>query len=152
MSDSTLTGRAGEHTLPGFGRAVLPAVIPIEPAVLDALATELCELLGADSVRRDDASRLSASTDWAHMSPVLTPLLPGGVADIVARPVDAGGIALAVGAAHRHRVPITVRGQGTGNYGQGIPLYGGLVIDTSLAARILEVTDGWITAEAGASV
>jgi FAD/FMN-containing dehydrogenase len=151
MSDSTLTGRAGEHTLPGFGRAVLPEVIPIDPAVLDALATELCELLGADSVRRDDASRLSASTDWAHMSPVLTPLLPGGVADIVARPVDAGGIALAVGAAHRHRVPITVRGQGTGNYGQGIPLYGGLLIDTSLANRIVSVEAGWITAEAGAS-
>jgi FAD/FMN-containing dehydrogenase len=73
------------------------------------------------------------------------------VADVVVRPRDAAGIAVAVGAAHRHRVPVTVRGQGTGNYGQGIPLFGGLVIDTSLATRIVEVTDGWITAEAGAS-
>ncbi len=64
---------------------------------------------------------------------------------------DSGGIALAVGAAHRHRVPVTVRGQGTGNYGQAIPLHGGLVIDTSQARRVISVDDGQITAEAGAS-
>ncbi|CAO5155733.1 putative FAD/FMN-containing dehydrogenase [Frankia sp. AiPs1] len=159
MSDSTLAasrsgldGGAGQRALPGFGRARLPVDVPaLEPATLDALAGELATLVGAQAVRRDQASRLSASTDWAHMSPVLEPLLPGGVADVVVRPPDAAGIASAVGAAHRHRVPVTVRGQGTGNYGQGIPLYGGLVIDTSAAARILSVEDGWLTAEAGAS-
>jgi FAD/FMN-containing dehydrogenase len=46
---------------------------------------------------------------------------------------------------------VTVRGQGTGNYGQAIPLHGGLVIDTSRANRITGVGDGEITAEAGAS-
>ena len=85
------------------------------------------------------------------MSPVLEPILPGGVADVVVCPRDAAGIAAAVGAAHRHRVPVTVRGQGTGNYGQGIPLFGGLVIDTSRANRVISVGDGEITAEAGAS-
>ena len=99
----------------------------------------------------DEGARLIASTDWAHMSPVLEPMLPGGVADVVVCPRDAAGIAAAVGAAHRHRVPVTVRGQGTGNYGQGIPLYGGLVIDTSRANRVISVGDGEITAEAGAS-
>ena len=155
MSDSTLAasrgGLAGQRVLPGFAPASLPEVTPLDPGVLDALAAELAKLLGADTVRRDEASRLSASTDWAHMSPVLAPLLPGGVADVVVRPGDAPGIAVAVGAAHRHRVPVTVRGQGTGNYGQGIPLFGGLVIDTSAAARILAVEDSWLTAEAGAS-
>jgi FAD/FMN-containing dehydrogenase len=154
MSDSTLAktlaGSRG-RTLPGYPRAELPAATPLPAATVEALAAELADLLGPAAVLRDDGSRLTASTDWAHMSPVLQPLLPGGVADVVARPADAAGIAAAVGAAHRHRVPVTVRGQGTGNYGQGIPLYGGLVIDTSLATRILEVTDGWITAEAGAS-
>ncbi|MCK9921521.1 FAD-binding oxidoreductase [Frankia sp. AgPm24] len=159
MSDSTLAasrggldGGAGRRALPGFDRARLPTdVTPLDPAVLDALAAELTARCGADTVRRDEASRRSASADWAHMSPVLTPLLPGGVADLVVRPADAGGIAAAVGAAHRHRVPVTVRGQGTGNYGQGIPLHGGLVLDTSAASRILGVEDGWLTAEAGAS-
>jgi FAD/FMN-containing dehydrogenase len=154
MSDSTLTqspGGPGERTLPGFDRARLPDVTPVDAAVVDALTVDLAGLLGADAVLRDDGARLSASTDWAHMSPVLQPLLPGGVADVVVRPPDADGIAAAVGAAHRRRVPVTVRGQGTGNYGQGIPLYGGLVIDTSDADRIISVEDGWITAEAGAS-
>ena len=154
MSDSTIKQAmvgAGGRTLPGFDRARLPEVEPLPPTVISALASELADELGPDVVFRDDTVRRAASTDWAHMSPVLEPLLPGGVADVVVRPHDADGIAAAVGAAHRHRVPVTVRGQGTGNYGQGIPLYGGLVIDTSKATRVLAVEDGWITAEAGAS-
>jgi FAD/FMN-containing dehydrogenase len=126
-------------------------VRPVDEAVLAGLASDLADELGAEAVRRDPATRLSASTDWAHMSPVLQPLLPGGVADIVVRPRDAEGIAIAVALAHRHRVPVTPRGQGTGNYGQGIPLYGGLVLDTSRATAVLAVDDGWITAEAGTS-
>jgi len=137
--------------MPAFARATLPAAAPVEPDALTSLTAELSRVLGEDAVTRDEAARLTASTDWAHMSPVLRPMLPGGVADVVARPADADGIAAAVGAAHRHRVPITVRGQGTGNYGQGIPLFGGLVIDTSRATKVLAVEDGWITAEAGAS-
>ncbi|HEY1704664.1 MAG TPA: FAD-binding oxidoreductase [Trebonia sp.] len=149
--------RGGERALPGFPRAALPAdVSPVRPEVVTALAAELAGLLGPDAVLIDEAARLTASADWAHMSPVLTPMLPAsiadtGVADVVARPADSAGIAAAVGAAHRHRVPVTVRGQGTGNYGQAIPLYGGLVIDTSRANTILDVSDGVITAEAGAS-
>jgi FAD/FMN-containing dehydrogenase len=133
-------------------RARLPRdVRPVGVATLDALAASLVDAFGAAAVSRDRATRLSASTDWAHMSPVLSPMLPGGVADLVVRPPDAAGIALAVALAHRHRVPVTPRGQGTGNYGQGIPLYGGLVLDTGRASRVLETGAGWIRAEAGAS-
>ncbi|MDX6421849.1 MAG: hypothetical protein QOG28_6469, partial [Trebonia sp.] len=142
---------AGERALPGFDRAELPAVTPLPFGIIQSLKADLEKELGREAVITDEAARLSASTDWAHMSPVLEPMLPGGVADVVVRPRDATGIAAAVGAAHRHRVPVTVRGQGTGNYGQAIPLYGGLVIDTSRASRIVSVGDGEITAEAGAS-
>ncbi|WP_432827644.1 FAD-binding oxidoreductase [Dactylosporangium sp. CA-092794] len=130
----------------------LPGDVPVvPPATLDALTDDLVSAFGARAVRRDDAGRLSASTDWAHMSPVLAPMLPGGVADVVVFPPDADGIALATALAHRHKVPLTPRGQGTGNYGQGIPLYGGLVLDTSRATTIHAVTDGAISADAGAS-
>lgn len=142
---------AGERAVGGFERAVLPAVTPPPFGIIEALKTDLEKELGPEVVHADQAARLSASTDWAHMSPVLEPMLPGGVADLVVRPRSAAGIAAAVGAAHRHRVPVTVRGQGTGNYGQGIPLHGGLVIDTSAANRVIAVGDGEVTAEAGAS-
>lgn len=154
MPDTTLMPGprgAGERALPGFERATLPEVTPIPADTIKSLVADLTAEVGADAVLSDRAARLTASTDWAHMSPVLEPLLPGGVADVVVKPRDAEGIAAAVGAAHRHRVPVTVRGQGTGNYGQGIPLYGGLVIDTSRASRVISVGDGEITAEAGAS-
>lgn len=143
--------KAGRRALPGFDRAELPAVTPLPFGIIRSLTADLEKELGPGAVSTDEAARLSASTDWAHMSPVLEPMLPGGIADVVARPPDAGGIAAAIGAAHRHRVPVTVRGQGTGNYGQAIPLHGGLVIDTSRANRIVAVGDGEITAEAGAS-
>lgn len=143
--------KAGRRALPGFDRAELPAVTPLPFGIIRSLTADLENELGPGAVSTDKAARLSASTDWAHMSPVLEPMLPGGIADVVARPPDAGGIAAAIGAAHRHRVPVTVRGQGTGNYGQAIPLHGGLVIDTSRANRIVAVGDGEITAEAGAS-
>jgi FAD/FMN-containing dehydrogenase len=154
MPDASLIagpGGVGERALPGFDRAVLPAVTPLPFGTVDSLQAELRAQLGPGTVLDDEAARLTASTDWAHMSPVLEPMLPGGVADVVVRPADAAGIAAAVGAAHRHHVPVTVRGQGTGNYGQAIPLYGGLVIDTSRASKIISVGDGEITAEAGAS-
>jgi len=155
MPDTSLIagpgGGAGERALPGSDRAVLPAVTALSFGTIESFKAELIGELGPDAVTADEAARLSASADWAHMSPVLEPLLPGGVADVVVRPRDAAGIAAAVGVAHRHRVPVTVRGQGTGNYGQAIPLYGGLVLDTSQANRIVSVGDGEITAEAGAS-
>lgn len=107
--------------------------------------------LGAGAVSVDVAERRAASTDWAHLSPVLSAKLPAGTADVVAYPGDPGELATCVALAHRFRVPVTVRGKGTGNYGQAIPLRDGLVIDTSRCDRVLTVGEGWVHAEPGAS-
>jgi FAD/FMN-containing dehydrogenase len=119
---------------------------------LDALAADLRELLGERGITTDLRGREKASLDGAWMSPILTAQLPLGLADIVAFPGSAEEIALCVGLAVRHGVGITPRGKGTGNYGQAIPLHGGLVLDLSRARAVVEVGDGWITAEAGASM
>ena len=116
------------------------------------LEEELRSLLGEKGVSTELAAREKASVDGARMSPVVAEQLPLGLADLVAYPATAEEIALAVGAAVRHGVPITPRGKGTGNYGQGIPMAGGLVLDLSRAREIVEVGGGFITAEAGATM
>lgn len=116
------------------------------------LEAELRELLGEKGVSAELAARERASVDGSRLSPIISEQLPLGLADLVAYPATAEEIALAVGAAVRHGVPITPRGKGTGNYGQAIPFDGGLVLDTSRAREILEVGDGFITAEAGVTM
>lgn len=116
------------------------------------LFDELVELLGARGVSLELRAREKASIDGAKMSPVITEQLPLGLADIVAFPANANDAAAVVAAAVRHGVAVTPRGKGTGNYGQGIPLRGGLVLDLSRARAIVAVGDGVITAEAGASM
>jgi FAD/FMN-containing dehydrogenase len=118
----------------------------------EELAAELRDLLGEKGVSVELAAREKASVDGARMSPVIAEQLPLGFADLVAYPATAEEIALVVGAAVRHGVPITPRGKGTGNYGQGIPMAGGLVLDMSRAREIVEVGEGFITAEAGATM
>ncbi|MCY7412310.1 MAG: FAD-binding oxidoreductase [Salinibacterium sp.] len=117
-----------------------------------ALEAELREFLGDAGVSRELAARERASVDGSRLSPVISEQLPLGLADLVAYPDSAEQIAQIVGAAVRHGVPITPRGKGTGNYGQAIPMSGGLVLDMSRARAIVEIGDGFITAEAGATL
>lgn len=121
-------------------------------STIDALAAELRGILGERGVSTDLAMREKASIDGAKLSPVIMEQLPLGLADLVAFPATADEIVQAVGAAVRHGVSITPRGKGTGNYGQAIPMPGGLVLDVSRAKGILEVGDGFVTAEAGATM
>ncbi|MBT2501237.1 FAD-binding oxidoreductase [Curtobacterium sp. ISL-83] len=131
----------------------MTTITPTVPdAALGALRAELLDLLGEAGVRDDQRTRERASVDEATMSPILSEQLPLGLADLVAYPASAEAIATTLQAAVRHGVPVTTRGKGTGNYGQGIPLHGGLVLDTSRARAVVEVGDGWITAEAGTTM
>ncbi len=114
------------------------------------LHERLAGLLGPRGVTTDQRMLERASVDGARMSPVISELLPLGVAEIVAFPTTPDEIAAAVDAALAAGVPITPRGKGTGNYGQAIPSHGGLVLDMSRARSVVEVGDGWITADAGA--
>ncbi len=125
---------------------------PEAPGALSALEAELRLLLGDRGVSAELAAREKASVDGSRLSPVISAQLPLGLADLVAFPASAEEIAATVAAAVRHGVPVTPRGKGTGNYGQAIPMAGGLVLDVSRARAITEVGDGVITAEAGATM
>ncbi|GAA3021950.1 FAD-binding oxidoreductase [Microbacterium dextranolyticum] len=124
----------------------------VDPTRIEALAAELRTSLGPDAVSDEPGALDRASIDGSHLSPVIAEQLPLGRAQLVAYPTSAEEIATVVGAAVRHGVPITPRGKGTANYGQTLPMGGGLVLDTSRARRVLEVGDGWLRAEAGATM
>jgi FAD/FMN-containing dehydrogenase len=125
---------------------------PLDPARLDALKADLIDLLGELSVSDEPASLDRASADGSYLSPVISEQLPLGRADLVAFPPTAELIGATIAAAVHHSIPVTPRGKGTGNYGQGIPMSGGLVVDTSKARTIHEVGDGFLTADAGATM
>ena len=122
-----------------------PSDATIPPAFVDGLV----DLIGSDAVTTDLDARQVASADWAKMSPILRPQLPLGLADVVAFPPSADSVGDILSLAYEHRVPVTPRGKGTGNYGQATPMRGGLVIDMMRANRVVEIADGVITAEAG---
>lgn len=119
---------------------------------IDALHDELIALLGEDGVSVELTARERASTDAATLSPIICELLPLGLADLVAYPRTPEQIAEVVAACFRHDIALTPRGKGTGNYGQGIPMHGGVVLDMRRSNRVIEVGDGFIVAEAGATM
>ncbi|ALJ22184.1 FAD-binding oxidoreductase [Microbacterium sp. No. 7] len=125
------------------------SVTVVDPARIDAFTLELRELL-PDAVSTDDGDLERASTDGSHLSPVIAAQLPLGRAQVVVTPASVDDIPAIVRAAVRHGVPITPRGKGTANYGQTLPMAGGAVLDLSRLRRVVEVGDGWLTAEAGA--
>ncbi|ORE92885.1 FAD linked oxidase [Stappia sp. 22II-S9-Z10] len=90
------------------------------------------------------------SRDFYWYSPVLKRQLETVKADIVASPRTPDEAHLVIGACFKNDVPLTVRGSGTGNYGQAMPLSGGLVLDLSAMNRVIEVKAGTVVAEAGA--
>ena len=92
------------------------------------------------------------SRDYFDYSPVLVPQLQACRAQLVAAAVTVEQVRLVAGACARHRVPLTVRGAGTGNYGQCVPLQGGLVLDLTGLQRLrqLDEATGVMEVEAGA--
>jgi FAD/FMN-containing dehydrogenase len=123
------------------------------PSVDASVTTELIERLRRDlgeSVVSTDPARIDRmSVDWAHMSPILAARLPAGRADVVVTPRAVEDVPVVLRHAFELRVPVTARGTGLGNYGQAIPLRGGIVLDMSACRAVVEVGDGWVTAEAG---
>ena len=126
---------------------VLPS---IGTATTAELRTRLEHDLGPAAVSADPSRIDRLSVDWAHMSPILAEQLPAGRADLIVTPSTADHIPLILKHCYEMRVPITPRGTGLGNYGQAIPLHGGLLLDISACRAVVEIGDGWVNAEAGA--
>lgn len=110
--------------------------------MVDGLAAGLSEVV-ADPARVLTAPAVvdRLSHDFYWYSPVLRPLLASKTGEVVVQPVDETEVLAVLRFARRNGVAVTTRGTGTGNYGQCVPLEGGIVLDLSLMDKLEEITD-----------
>jgi FAD/FMN-containing dehydrogenase len=105
--------------------------------------------IGAVSSTIDERQIRLKSHDFHWYSPVLTPQLQNCMAEVVVQPRTEDEIAAVVKSAVRHRIPLTIRGGGTGNYGQSVPLKGGVLLDMTGFNKVLAVESGSIRVQSG---
>ena len=97
----------------------------------------------------DQQSVRRRSRDYFWYSPVLNAELHGKSADVVVVPRDEADVMRVAAACWKHRIPLTPRGAGTGNYGQAVPLEGGVLLDLTAMAAIAWQKPGVIRCEPG---
>jgi FAD/FMN-containing dehydrogenase len=115
------------------------------PGALDRALVELTDL----EPSRDPAVLEEASKDFYWYSPILKRELLDKRAEAVVSVDTEEQLRRVVAACAKHRVPLTVRAGGTGNYGQCTPLFGGVIVDVSGMAKLKWVKGGIARAEAG---
>ncbi|MDY6783157.1 MAG: FAD-binding oxidoreductase [Cyanobacteriota bacterium] len=109
----------------------------------------LSDELGDIETIADPARVAKLSQDYYHFSPILQAQLSDKCAHLVVRPNSESQVLDVARVCVKHRVPLTVRGAGTGNYGQCIPLEGGIVLETSRLNAIRWIQPGLTRVEAG---
>jgi FAD/FMN-containing dehydrogenase len=116
-------------------------VIATDPAFLTAL--DALELI-------DHPVQLRLrSRDFYWYSPILKAELDGKAADLIVVPRTIDEVVRVAAACARFSVPLVVRGGATGNYGQMVPLQGGVLLDMAQLDRTLWVERGRGRFEAG---
>ena len=97
----------------------------------------------------DPALVRQKSRDFFWYSPVLKRQLNKVTGEAVVTPHNEDELRALLAAAYAHNVPVTPRGAGTGNYGQAMPLSGGIVLDMMGFNRVVWAKPGVVRAEAG---
>jgi FAD/FMN-containing dehydrogenase len=105
--------------------------------------------LGAIPHSVDPAVLNRKSRDNAAVSPILRKTLGGNVAEVVVSPRSKDEVAAVLRAAVARQLPVTVRGGGTANYGQSVPLNGGVLLDLTGYTGITAIREGSVRAAAG---
>jgi FAD/FMN-containing dehydrogenase len=119
--------------------------------VTESLTASLRGIVGPTHVVTEGESLETLSKDFYWYSPVLKRQLDDKRAELVVRPASTEELAAVLSACSHARVPVVPRGGGTGNYGQCVPLFGGVVVDLSRMDKILEITaDGVVCCQPGA--
>ena len=92
---------------------------------------------------------LQKSRDFYWYSPILKDQLQNVKADFVVAPRTVEEVVEVLATCWKHDVPVTTRGAGTGNYGQAMPLSGGVVLHMKHLDRITEIGEDYFVAQGG---
>jgi FAD/FMN-containing dehydrogenase len=114
-------------------------------SAIDELVADLAGIACAT----DPVTIRRKSRDWYSISPLLRKSLEGKLADVIVTPRSKDDVLRVMAAAAKRRIPITARGGGTANYGQSVPLHGGIVLDMTGLAGVLWVRPGAVRAYSG---
>ncbi|RRS06124.1 FAD-binding oxidoreductase [Aquabacterium soli] len=83
-------------------------------------------------------------------SPIIRRDAADKVADLIVKPRDQADVIRVARAAALTRMPLMMRGAGTCNLGQGVPLRGGAIVDMSALSTVLWTRNATVRAQAGA--
>jgi FAD/FMN-containing dehydrogenase len=108
--------------------------------------------LGDMAVVTDSRIVRRRSRDFFWYSPILTEQLDGKSADLIVSPRNEQEVVRVAAACARHRIPVTVRAGGTGNYGQAVPLQGGVLLDITALSAIEWFKPGTVRVGVGAKM
>ena len=117
----------------------------IKALIPDLMKIKDLKILDSES----DCERFSR--DFFDYSPILKQELDTCCADLVVRPFTIQAIMDVAGTCHKHNIPLTLRGSGTGNYGQCVPINGGVVMIMGEFRSVRNIDDltGVVTVEPG---
>ena len=104
--------------------------------------TAFKQALGTIPHADDPATLRLKSRDFYWFSPILKDQLDGKLAELVVLPRSEAEVIEVAALAARFRLPLTVRAGGTGNYGQSVPLAGGILLDVSALDQTIWVKPG----------
>ncbi|HAC65286.1 MAG TPA: FAD-linked oxidase [Cyanothece sp. UBA12306] len=111
----------------------------------DIIKSELSNL----ELITDPIQLTKLSLDYYHFSPILTDKLQDKRGELVVRPSNEAEVIQVAQTCVKYKIPLTVRGAGTGNYGQCIPLKGGIILDMSKMNQIYSIEPGTACVEPG---
>jgi FAD/FMN-containing dehydrogenase len=105
-----------------------------------------------DGLKLDDNPAIvqQKSRDFYWYSPVLKEQLDHVTGDLIVTPKDEAELIRVLAACHRQGIPVTPRGSGTGNYGQAMPLSGGVVLNLAEMNEIKSIAPGRVVTGPGA--
>ena len=105
-----------------------------------------------DGLKLEDNPKIvqQKSRDFYWYSPVLKRQLDQVTGDLIVSPKSEEEVIRVLAACHKHGVPVTPRGTGTGNYGQAMPLSGGVVLSLADLNEVKAVAPGRVVTGPGA--